>query len=316
MTTDAVAAGGVERLIAGVRGAAARIGGVLPGRRGPLAGYALFTLVLFVVCFAATFPHDVVLQRALSGATRNMPIRVETGPGSLGWTLAYGIESLRVRAREGDGEPFLLADALHVAPSRFGLLRGNPYPVGIDAALYGGTLRGTIDPRPASFGVDATLEAVDLSRYTGLRPWVEGAVRGRLDGAVMLDGGGRGPAAATGTVRLRIAGLTLEGTKVRGITVPDLHFSDVHVNATVKSGRLEIDELVGAGQEITLNGEGNVLLREPLGTSVVSLDLVVAPAPGAPDGLKLAINLLPGTSGEGGARRVGIVGTLARPTVR
>ena len=130
--------------------------------------------MLFVVCFAATFPHDVVLQRALSGATRNMPIRVETGRGSLGWTLAYGIESLRVRAREGDGEPFLLADALHVAPSRFGLLRGNPYPVGIDAALYGGTLRGTIDPRPASFGVDATLEAVDLSRYTGLRPWVEG----------------------------------------------------------------------------------------------------------------------------------------------
>ncbi len=59
-----------------------------------------------------------------------------------------------------------------------------------------------------------------------------------------------------------------------------------------------------------------MLLREPLGTSVMSLDLVVAPAAGAPDGLKLAINMLPGTSGEGGARRVGIVGTLARPTVR
>jgi hypothetical protein len=48
----------------------------------------------------------------------------------------------------------------------------------------------------------------------------------------------------------------------------------------------------------------------------MSLDLVVAPAAGAPDGLKLAVNLLPGTSAEGGARRVGIVGTLGRPMMR
>jgi len=164
--------------------------------------------------------------------------------------------------------------------------------------------------------VNATLEGVDLGRYTGFRTWVDGPVRGRVEGAVVLDGGGRGPAAATGSVRLRIAAVALEGTKVRGITVPDLHFGDVHLNGTVKGGRLEVDEIVADGQEVTVHGGGNVLLREPIGTSVVNLDLVVAPAAGASDGLKIAVNMLPGSNADGGGRRVGVVGTLARPTMR
>jgi type II secretion system protein N len=188
--------------------------------------------------------------------------------------------------------------------------------LGVRAALYGGTLRGTFDPRPASFRIDAALEGVDLSRYTGLRPWLEGAVRGRLEATIALDGGGRGAAAAAGPVRLRIPGLTLEGTKVRGITVPDLHFTEVHLTGALKSGRLEISEIVADGQELGMRGEGNLLLREPFESSVMSLDLVVTPAAGAPDGLKLAVSMLPGTTGEGGARRIGIVGTVGRPTVR
>ncbi len=313
MTSVAGVAGGVAR---GTRAFVGRLGAGGPDRRSALLGYGLYTLVLFVLCFLATFPHDLVLQRALTGATAGMPVRIDAGRGSVGWTMAYAIESLRVALRDGEADPLLVVEGLRVAPSRLGLLRGNPYPIGIDAALYGGSLRGVVDPRPASFAVNATLEGVDLSRYGGLRPWVDGSVRGRLEGTVALDGGNRGPAAATGTVGLRVVGLTLEGTKIRGITVPDLHFSDVHLTGTVKNGRLEIDEMHADGQEITLRGEGDVVLREPLASSVMSLDLVVTPAAGAPDGLKLAVNMLPGTSAESGGRRIGVVGTLGRPAVR
>jgi type II secretion system protein N len=311
VTSGAAARNGFERLAAG---AGALVGGLR--ERGPLLGYGLYTLVLFVLCFVATFPHDLLLQRLLHGATAGTAVRVETGAGSLGWTLAYTIDSLRLRAGDDEAEPFLLAESLRFSPSLLGLLRGSPYPLGIGAALYGGTLRGTIDPRPASFRVDATLEGVDLARYTGLRPWVDGTVRGRLEARIALDGAGRGAMTATGPVSFHIPGLSIEGSKVRGITVPDLHFSDVHLAGAVKNGRLEISELVADGQELGLRGEGNVLLRDPFESSVVNLDLAVTPAAGAPDGLKLAINMLPGTSGEGGARRIGIVGTVARPSVR
>jgi len=316
MTTDVVTVDDVAAGSADARGIVARLLGRAAGRGGAWLGYALFTLVLFVVCFVATFPHDLLVQRALLDATAGLPIRVETAGGSLGWSLAYALDALKVRAHEGETEPYLSASAVRIAPSRLGLLRGNPFPVGIDAALYGGTLRGSLDPRPASFAVNATLTDVDLARYTGLRPWLDGTLRGRLEGTVTLDGGGRGPAAANGDVHLRIPGLALEGGKIRGITVPDLHFTDVHANGTVKNGRMEIEELVADGQELVLRGQGNVLLREPFGASGLNLDLTVTPAAGAPEGLRLMMNMLPGTTVEGGARHVGVVGTIGRPAFR
>ncbi len=316
MTGAAAGANALERVWARVRGLTSVFDGRIGGNRRSLVAYACYTLLLFGLCFIATFPHDLLLQRALRTATVSSPFRIETGPGSLGWSLSYGIESLRIRGKADDAEPLLLAEGLRFSPSRLGLLFGSPFPLGIGAALYGGSIRATVDPRPASFRVDAELEGLDLSRYTGLRPWVDGIVRGRVEGTVALDGGGRGPAAATGTVALKVPGLALEGAKVRGITVPDLHFGDVHLTGTVKNGRLEISELVADGQELDLRGEGNVLLREPLDTSVLSLDLTITPDGGATDGLKMVVNMLPGSSGDGGARRIALGGTLGRPSVR
>jgi type II secretion system protein N len=315
VSADASAAtGGGTTVIDRLRGGLAGLAG--NAASGPVLWYAIFTLAVFVIALVATFPHELVVNQALRGATGRSAFLVETGGSRLGWTLGYGIDSLRVRLRDVEGDPLLLAEALELSPSRFGLLRGQPFPLGFAASLYGGTLRGVVDPRPASFAVNAMLEGVDLSRYTGARPWLDGRLRGRLEGTVALDGAGRGPAAAAGTVVVRIPGLTLEGAKIRGITVPDLHFTDVHANGTVKNARLEIDELVADGQEIVLRGDGNVLLRDPLDASVLSLALTITPAAGAPDGLKMMINMIPGTSGEGGARRVSVIGTLGRPTVR
>lgn len=314
--TGEVAAGTLEGLLARVR---AVLGGFTRGSAGnrrTLLWYGLYTLAIFVLCLVATFPHHLLLTRVLREVAAQSTWQIETGSSRLGWTLAYAIDSLRVRMRDGEGDPLLAADALRLSPSRWGLVWGSPYPLGITATLYGGTLRGVVDPRPASFRVDATLEGVDLARYTGARPWLDGSLRGRLEGALLLDGAGRGAAAATGTITLHVPGLTLEGGKVRGITVPDLHFADVHLNGSVKNGRLEITELVADGQEIGLRGEGNVLLRNPLDGSVLSLALVITPATGASDGLKMLVNMLPGTSGDGGARRISIIGTLGRPTLR
>lgn len=309
------AADGRERLAGGLRTLAAAVR--IPGRRRALLGYGLYTLALFVVCFLASFPYDLWLQRLLATATSGSPVRIETGGGALGWNLSYAIDSLRVRARaDAERDPWLAAERIRITPSRFGLLSGNPYPVGIEATLYGGRLRGTIDPRPQRLRVDATLAGVDLGRYAGLRSWLEGALRGRLEATLALDGGGRGLPGASGGVGVRIAGLALEGAKVRGIVVPDLHFRDVRLDGTVKSGRFEIEEIAADGQEIGVHGAGNILLREPLGASPMSLDLTLTPAAEASDGLKLAINLLPGAKAEGGARRIMIVGTIDRPAAR
>ena len=320
MTTDAMTPNAGGRLAAWTRDAATAVRGglerVATGERRPVLLYALYTALLFVVFLAATFPHDLMVQRALQEATANTAFRADAAGGRIGWTLAYALESLRVSARSGDGEPVLQAEGLRFAPSWWGLVRGSPYPLAVSASLYGGTLRGTVDPRPAGFRIDARLADVDLARYTGLRPLVDGRLHGRVQASVTLDGGGRGPAAAGGDVELKIPGLAIESAKIRGITVPDLHFGDVHLAGTVKNGRLEIGEIVANGEEVTVHGDGNLIIRTPLDTSPLVLNLTVTPAAGVPDGLRLAVNLLPGATGEGGAKRIGIVGTLGRLSVR
>ena len=272
------------------RARAAVLGGLeRAGRRQPeLAALvrALHRSSLFVLCFVATFPHELLAAaRAPRGDGRQSPFAVETGaePARLD---ARVTRSSRCGCACATAKPSRCCSPRRCASRRraSGCCVGNPYPLGIGAALYGGTLRGVVDPRPASFRVDATLEGVDLARYTGLASVARRQLRGRLEGTVALDGAGRGPAAATGTVALRIPGLTLEGAKVRGITVPDLHFGDVHLTGTVKNGRLEIGEIVADGQEIDLRGEGNVLLRDPLDEQRPEPRPRRHPAAGAPDG--------------------------------
>ncbi len=312
MTPEATAPGLVHR----TRTLVGSLGAGLQRPEPTLLYYGLYTLVLFLVALAATFPHDLLLQRALRRATLGTRVTVASEGGTLGWSLAYGIDALRIRRSDGDGEALLQVEDVDLSPSLLGLLRGSPYPVGVGLSLYGGTLRATIDPRPASFRVAATLADVDLARYTGLRPMVEGAIRGRLQGTLDVDGAGRGPAAAGGTVALSLPGLVLEGVKVNGITVPDLRFGDVHLAGALKNGRLEIGELVALGDELTVRGDGSVLVRTPLPASVLGLDLVVTPTERASDGLRMMVSMLPGSKADGGARRIAVGGTLGRPTVR
>jgi len=93
----------------------------------------------------------------------------------------------------------------------------------------------------------------------------------------------------------------------------DLHFNDVHLTGTVKNGRFEISELVADGQEIVVRGEGNVLMRDP-SRPASSVSISSSHRPRVHPTVSSSPSTCSGTSGEGGARRIGIVGTMvARP---
>jgi type II secretion system protein N len=287
-----------------------------PGGRVRLVLYALYTSGLFGIFLVATLPHQLVVRRMLDRAV-TAPFAVEVGAVRLGWTLAYTFDELRLLPVGGDPNvPLLAASNVRVAPSFLGLLRGRPYPLGVHAHLYDGTLAATVDLRPADFEVSAVLGDVDVARYAGLRLFMEGVLRGRLGGTVELRGDARKPAAMNGHIELRAAGLALEGGSIRGIAVPALHFSELRIAGTVRNGRLELSDLAAAGQEVNLSSEGTVFLQQPLGASLVNMALTLQPAADVPPELRLALSLLPGEVGADGARKFRLVGSLAQPRVQ
>lgn len=308
---------GVRRLItpAGLADARDTLRRWVGTERAPLALYALYTVVLFLLFLVVTFPHELVLRGLLARAV-GPALAVEMRDVGLGWTLAYRIGELRlVRPGVREHAPLLTASAVRVAPSPLALLRGRLYPLRLRADLYGGTLAATVDLRPDAFSVTAVLTGIDARRYDALAPAVEGTLAGTLDGTLELSGDTRKPATMSGQLDLRAAAVALESGKVLGITVPDLHFSETHLAGPVKGGRLEVADLSARGQEVSLAGEGTLTLVQPLVASVLNLDLTLRPAPELPDNLRLALNLIPGEAGANGERRVRLYGTLAQPRV-
>jgi type II secretion system protein N len=287
-----------------------------PVERAPLILYALYTVALFLVFLVVTFPHELLVRRILDRAGTGGPVTIEVSGVHLGWSLAYTFDELRLLERGGDpGVPLLTASAVRAAPSLLGLVRGEPYPLGIRADLYGGTLTAVVDPRPAAFHVRVALASVDVGRYGGLRLFMEGRLSGRVDGTIELRGDARKPSTTNGQVELRAAGLAVEGGKVRGITVPDLHFTELRLAGAMKAGRLELGELRAHGQEVNLRGQGSVLLQQPPVASLMNLDLTLVPADAIPDGIRLALNLIPGEPAAGGERRIRLYGSIGQPHI-
>src|SRR6185295_20404864 len=107
------------------------------------------------------------------------------------------------------------------------------------------------------------------------------------EGTTELHGDPSLPTSTNGHVDLRAVDVALEGGKIRGITVPDLHFPELHLAGTVKAGRLELEQLVANGRELNAQGEGHVLLQNPLAASLINLTLVLRPAADLPDNLRL-----------------------------
>ncbi len=290
-----------------------RIRALTPNGALPLLLYGAYTLVLFAIFLAATFPHELVLRRVLEPAA-TAPVAVEVRGVHLGWTLGYTIDELRLLRRDADPTlPLLSAARVAASPSILGLLHGQPFPLGVRADLYGGTVDGTVDLRPDGFAVRTALANVDVGRYAGLRLFMEGTLQGRVDGSIELAGNAVRPTSTSGRIDLHAADLALEGGKVQGVTVPDLHFPELRLEGTIKSGRLELGDVNARGREVTVQGTGNVLLAHPLAASLLNLDLVLTPAPDLPDNLRLALNLIPGEPGEHGERRIHLSGTIAQP---
>ncbi len=313
MSAFAVARDAVQRLAPSLRATAGRLAGDTWART---LAYAAYTLTLFLVFLLATFPHEALLRRLIDRSAQG-PLTIAVSDVTLGWPFAYRIGEARIAARGADPlAPLLLAQQVRVAPSLLGLLRGRPYPLSLRAALYGGAFTGKVDLRTDAPWVDATVTDLDLARYSGVRALGQGVWRGRVNARVDVRGDGRKPTSLDGLVSVHATAFAVEAAKFRGITIPDLHFADIRFAAALKNGRLEVTEFVADGQELGVSGTGSIVLRAPLEASMLGLEITLTPATAAPDGLRLALKLLPGSPGEGGARTIAIGGTLAQPRAR
>ena len=224
--------------------------------------------MLFVVCLAATFPHDLLAADARSdSATAGTPLRIETGAGKLGWLLALRASTTSgCAARTTTAEPVLAADCDPLLPSLLGLAarhavsaRYRRRALRRDAARNHrpppGELPDRCDARGCRSRALQGSDALDRRRRPRSRRG-----RGRRSTAVAA-----GPLAAAGPIALKIP-----GSHARGHQDPRHHGPGPALLRRPSDGRRQ--ERPSRDQRswsptARRSGfavEGNVLLREPL----------------------------------------------------
>lgn len=289
-------------------------GGLFGFLRRPLVLYAFYTLGLFAIFLVVTFPHDVLVRRALDAA-QNTAVDVSIRDARFAWWNGYEIDGIKITAlplKEGV-PPLLELTRLQLRPEWTQLVRGNYSAGALWGELYGGSLDAQGRFNEAERTVDLRLDwtGLEIRRYRALTTWLdEGRVTGTLAGWFE----GQMPIGALpqgeGEIFLEQTGLT--GGKIKGFTVPDLSIDDAKTKFILKGDRLEIPEAVLSGGEISMKVKGFITLREPLAQSIPNLQLTIDRLP---ESVKPLVSLFAPRAKTLPAQ-LQVSGTLARMQVR
>ncbi len=288
-------------------------------RRPPTSStlfWVLYTGALFLVFLALTFPHDLVARRVAESLAQGTRWRVDYDTVTLVPWRGYRFRNLRLAPLDGGADPWWSADVASLRPTFSALLRRSVFPLAFQGSAYGGTLSGTYE-RGREVGIDLSWESLSLARYPQLVRLVDGSWNGDLSGVLTLTGADA-LAALEGRSKLLLKNAALTGGKVKGFTVPDLHFATGTAELEIKKGgRLEVKSLKLSGSELDADVRGDVYLREPIEQSVVNGTIDLKPIPGAPGGIEgLLLLLNRNRKPQNNLYSLKLSGSLAQPRLR
>ncbi len=287
--------------------------GALGGRTMLL--YGAYTLVVFVVFLLLTFPHELLVRRALSNVNRG-PIEVDFKAVNFAWFNGYEVTGTHVGPGSDDQPPYLECSRLWVRPSFSELVRGNPYNLLLSADLYGGHARGEVNLDGGGATGWVQWRDIDLGRYRTLTALLaEGQLAGKVSGQFSFEARGGNPNAGQGSGEISVDSASLTGAKVSGFSIPDVKLRQTRMKLQVRTGHIEVQEFQTSG-DLNAQGSGQISVREPLRDSVLNLRGTVATSLETPDAIKAAVSLIPRAPGAKPDAPITVTGTLASPRVR
>lgn len=252
--------------------------------------YVAWTLACFLFFFAITFPHDLIVRQWVDRFAAQSGWQVRYGRVWLRPWNGYHLAAVEVVAPGADSDPWVSLGEIVLRPSWGVLIGRGALPLSFSASAYGGEIDGTVQP---GGGLDVKWDSLGLAEYTRLTRLVEGTWSGDVSGEVTLRGMGDVRALeGAGKVSVRKAALT-QG-KIRGFTVPDLHFASGDGEFTVGGGRVEVRQLRLSGSEVDADARGQIFLAQ--GSAVPTANLVVnlKPIPGANPNLEPMLLVMKG----------------------
>lgn len=260
----------------------------------------LVTLIAFLCGFALFFPVESLRPRLeAEGAKRGL--RLTIGRLETAFPLGLTAKEVTIRgsAKEGAG---IKVERLTLTPAWSRLLLGRA-AVAYDATLLDGRIQGMVQRRGP-----VTLQGKGIS-------W-RGALPGQSGGTLVArDCGGElsvfWPPQADESLLLS---LDCEQASVEGLlgAKDPLLLGSIVLKGNGKGKDLRLTTLAASGGQLGVDGNGTILLNEPIGRSLLNLNLTLRSNPGLnPTLAELLAAFLPPAAD--GSSRLRLTGTLASP---
>jgi type II secretion system protein N len=279
--------------------------------------YAFYFLLLFGIFLMHNFPHDVVVKRAIRELNQGSLV-AGVSRARFAWFKGYELSGVTLAQRDDapDDPPLFESSSLYVRPGLDGLLQGRLSSILVAATLYGGQMDGSLAMADGLTRATVQLDGLQLSRYPYVRTLLdEGSLSGRLSGTASMEGrGDLENARAVGEFEIRDASLT--GAKINGLGVPDLGFQMIAFKFARQGTRLEVQEFRADGDQIKASGDGQIVLREPFGDSVLNLRVTMMPGSSASEDIRTLLSLIPRPKNARLDAPLAITGTLRQPRLR
>lgn len=249
-------------------------------------GYPLAYLAL-LACFArVTFPFDRLRDRIVGdfNARQGPTSRLRIGDMSGYWLSGVEAEKITLtqapKPKPGDSnaEPkakTLTVDSAHISVSLLKLLLGT-FGISIGADAFGGQLSGSVVNGSSDQSFDFELENLDVGQMPIFDDLVGLPMKGNLEGQLELSLSDKKWAKSDGKLGLTLSKLKVGDGKAKvlnAIALPEVNVGTVSLSATVAAGRLKIEKLASKGADLDLVVEGGARLRDPVGTSLLDLNL-------------------------------------------
>ena len=249
--------------------------------------FQFYSLALLVFCFLS-FPYERLRDRVVdafnSSQTGPSPLRLELDEVSSYWLSGLEAEGIRVISPPKPATPgeesatppkptVLTIDSAHARVALLPLLIGS-VKLSFGADAVGGKINGQTSESNGNRAVELELSDVSLEKATLLGEILGLPLAGILSGTIDFVLPEAKLSKADGNVELKIQGLSAgDGkTKLRDtIALPRLEAGDLTFKGQAASGQLKVSELGTRGPDLELDSEGSIRLRDPVGTSMLTL---------------------------------------------
>lgn len=264
------------------------------------AAGVLILLISFTCGFTLFFPAESLRPRLEAEASkRGLHVTI----GRLATTFPLGLVASGVIVSDSNKESVgVKIDRITVTPVWSRLLLGKAV-LAYNARLLGGRIEGTMSRRGPM-----TLSGEGIS-WRGALPGLSGGILVTHLRRVELSA--FWPAQADDALHLAIDG---EETSIEGLfgAKSPLLLGNVTLNGSGKGKDLRLTSLAASNGQLSIDGNGTILLSEPLGRSLLNLTLTLRGNPGLDPTLAelLAAFVPPATDGTS---RLRLTGTLATP---